>query len=106
MNIHSLIVPAYSKSVWNMLLLQNNVDRPRHGLASEIDWVTVHRSGDSRSSRVYKLSMAAAFYGVWRERNGRQFQGLSFPASSLGAQIIGDVRACLNSWRGLKANDS
>lgn len=64
----------YSKSIWKVILLKNNIARPCYGLASEIDWVMTHRSSDSCPCRVYKLSLAAAIYGLWRERNRRQFQ--------------------------------
>lgn len=64
----------YSKSIWKVILLKNNIARPCYGLASEIDWVMTHRSRDSCPSRVYKLSLAAAIYGLWQERNRRQFQ--------------------------------
>lgn len=42
---------------------------------------------------------------VWREKNRRQFQGLSMPAIALGSLVVGNVRACLCSWRKLKPTD-
>lgn len=42
---------------------------------------------------------------MWRERNRRQFQGLSMPALALGSLFWDYVRACLCSWRKLKPTD-
>lgn len=65
-----------------------------------------HRSSDSCPIRVYKLSMVAAIYRIWRERNNRQFEGPSVTAPALGALIMEEIRACLSSWRSLKPGDA
>ncbi|KAI8573292.1 hypothetical protein RHMOL_Rhmol01G0266900 [Rhododendron molle] len=65
-----------------------------------------HRYSDSCPNRVYKLSIAASIYLIWRERNRRQFQGVSVPAQTLGNQIIEEVRGRLCSWRNVKNSNS
>ncbi|KAI8555047.1 hypothetical protein RHMOL_Rhmol05G0143900 [Rhododendron molle] len=62
-------------------------------------------SGASISCRIYKLSLAASIYWIWRERNNRVFQGKSLHAPLLSSHIIAEVRACLCSWRGLKRTE-
>lgn len=88
-----------------MILLKNNVQRPCSGLAMELEWTCALKSSDS-ASNMYKLSVAAAIYWLWRERNRRQFQGVGLPAQNLGAQIIDEVRSCLCSWRNVKRSDA
>ncbi|KAG5548401.1 hypothetical protein RHGRI_013927 [Rhododendron griersonianum] len=53
---------------------------------------------------ILKLSLAATIYWLWRERNSRVFQNRSQDCSSLQGVIIDDVRACISSWRGVKAS--
>ncbi|KAI8573291.1 hypothetical protein RHMOL_Rhmol01G0266900 [Rhododendron molle] len=89
-----------------MVLHKNNIQRPCFGLASELDWMCAHRYSDSCPNRVYKLSIAASIYLIWRERNRRQFQGVSVPAQTLGNQIIEEVRGRLCSWRNVKNSNS
>lgn len=90
---HLFFERSYSQVVWKMILLKNNVHRPYSGLATELEWTCAHKSSDSASNSVYKLSVAAAIYWLWREQNRRQFQGVGLPAQNLGAQIIDEVRS-------------
>ncbi|KAI8525085.1 hypothetical protein RHMOL_Rhmol13G0200500 [Rhododendron molle] len=55
------------------------------------------RYSNSCSNRVYKLSIVASIYWVWRECNRRQFQRVSVHAQTLGSQIIEDIRGHLCS---------
>lgn len=61
--------------------------------------------GTSCSKKVDKLSMAPVIHRVWRERNNRQFQCKSVPASVLCSLIAEEVRTCKWSWRNLKPTD-
>ncbi|KAI8572462.1 hypothetical protein RHMOL_Rhmol01G0200700 [Rhododendron molle] len=69
-------------------------------------WAVNHRAGKSCLCTVYKLSLAASIYWIWRERNKRIFQGQGASASSLSSLIIDEIRACLCSWRGVKPCDT
>lgn len=110
--------------VWQLILSKNHTGRSALGLSGEIDWVCSQMNGGeidwvcsrmngasivhtpySICCRVYRLSLAATIYWIWRERNSRLFQGKTLPAPFLGSHIIAEVRACLCSWRGLKRTD-
>lgn len=66
---HLFFECSYSQMVLQMLLHKNNIQRHCFGLASELDWMYAHRYSDSCPNRVYKLSIAASIYLIWRERN-------------------------------------
>ncbi|KAG5565583.1 hypothetical protein RHGRI_001484 [Rhododendron griersonianum] len=102
---HLFFSCPYSKEVWQVVLSKNHITRSALGLLGEIDWVCSRMSGASIRCRVYKLSLAASIYWIWRERNNRVFQGKSLPAPLLSSHIIAEVRACLYSWRGLQRTD-
>ncbi|KAG5549149.1 hypothetical protein RHGRI_014497 [Rhododendron griersonianum] len=63
-----------------------------------------HSSGSSMALTICKLSLAATVYWLWRERNLWVFQRKGVDFSLLQLSIIEDVRACLSSWRGIRAS--
>ncbi|XP_058202835.1 uncharacterized protein LOC131317295 [Rhododendron vialii] len=102
---HLFFSCPYSKEVWQVVLSKNHITRSVLGLSGEIDWVCFRMSGASLRCRVYKLSLAAPIYWIWRERNNRVFQRKSLLAPLLSSHIIAEVRACLCSWRDLPRTD-
>ncbi|KAH7857607.1 hypothetical protein Vadar_014507 [Vaccinium darrowii] len=87
------------------MLQKNGIDRPPLNLDLERDWVCSNKAGNSCSNIVYKLSLAASIYGLWRERNCRIFQQKVGPAATLLIQIEEQVRDCICSWRKVKRSD-
>lgn len=41
---------------------------------------------------------------LWKERNGGIFKNPSMDCSSLQGLVTDNIRACLSSWRGVKAS--
>ncbi|KAH7836105.1 hypothetical protein Vadar_032774 [Vaccinium darrowii] len=52
--------------VWSSMLQKNGIDRPPLNLDLERDWVCSNKAGNSYSNIVYKLSLAASIYRLWR----------------------------------------
>ncbi|KAG5537062.1 hypothetical protein RHGRI_024489 [Rhododendron griersonianum] len=69
-----------------------------------MSWAKQFYSGNAMVLTIFKLSLAATIYWLWRERNSRVFQSRSQDCSSLQDAIVDDVRACISSWRGVKSS--
>lgn len=80
----------------------------RHALdiGDEVRWAVLHRKGKTLQDLVYKLSLAACMYHIWREKNNGIFENLSLTTSQLVTKIEGDVRTLLSSWRSVKQTDA
>lgn len=93
------LIVLYSKHGWGLVLQKNGVSRPPMSLSLEASWVLSNRSGNSCLHIIFKLSLAATIYWLWRERNCRVFQGKMSEAVDLFGRIEDEIRACLCSWR-------
>lgn len=78
------------------------------GLAVERSWACSHKAGKSLEHTVYRVSLAASLYWIWRERNFLSFffQNKSRDVRGLINQMEEDVRACMVSWKSIKKSDS
>ncbi|KAI8532530.1 hypothetical protein RHMOL_Rhmol11G0220700 [Rhododendron molle] len=88
--------------VWSHLLEMNNIDRGVLAFTDEIAWACNHKAGPSLAHLVFRLSLAASVYWIWRERNFRIFQHQRKDARGLSSQIEEEVRACFVSFQGVK----
>lgn len=50
---------------------KNNVDRIPGSLVQEMDWAVSNKGGHGVIHSLFKLSLAAILYHLWRERNFR-----------------------------------
>ncbi|KAI8532532.1 hypothetical protein RHMOL_Rhmol05G0133600 [Rhododendron molle] len=80
----------------------NNIDRGVLAFTDEIAWACNHKAGPSLAHLVFRLSLAASVYWIWRERNFRIFQHQRKDARGLSSQIEEEVRACFVSFQGVK----
>ncbi|KAF7125002.1 hypothetical protein RHSIM_Rhsim12G0092100 [Rhododendron simsii] len=64
---------SYAKSIWSDLLGRNLVLRQPNSWDYELVWVVKHCKVKGFRSAIYKLSLAAAIYHIWLERNSRVF---------------------------------
>lgn len=58
------------------------------------------------ASTVWKLTFSASIHHLWRKRNNRIFAAKQMDESTVGNNIVNDVRACLLSWKNIPVNDS
>lgn len=70
----------------------------------EKEWFNLHSKGDSMRKCVLKLSLAAAIYCIWRERNARIFQHQRLDPGSFAATVCNSIRDVLMSWRMLDSS--
>lgn len=76
------------------LCQKNGVSRHPMSLSMEVSWMLINRSGKSCLYIVFKLSLAAIIYWLWKERNSLVFQGKKSDAADLFGRID-DIRAYL-----------
>ncbi|KAI8560159.1 hypothetical protein RHMOL_Rhmol04G0234400 [Rhododendron molle] len=81
------------------IFARNGLDRPLLPLSQELEWATLNREGKSLRDTIYKLSLAASIYVLWRERNLRIFQNKSRDVTS---EIFNSVRDKATSWSTIK----
>ncbi|KAH7843862.1 hypothetical protein Vadar_021521 [Vaccinium darrowii] len=65
----------YASRIWSHFFHLNGVNRHGLKLRDEEAWIVQHSGGSSMKNTIYKLSLAAVVYNIWRERNGRIFKG-------------------------------
>lgn len=89
---------SYAKSIWSDLLGRNLVLRWPNSWDYELVWVVKHCKVKGFRSAIYKLSLAAAIYHIWLERNARVFtQKCSSPDLVVKA-IVAKIRDRICSW--------
>ncbi|KAG5540609.1 hypothetical protein RHGRI_020732 [Rhododendron griersonianum] len=75
--------------IWKQLLARNNVCRDPGCLAQELEWTTQNEEGEGLHNTLYKLSLAATLYHLWRERNFRVYQHKKEDPMSRGEAMLG-----------------
>ncbi|KAG5525309.1 hypothetical protein RHGRI_031854 [Rhododendron griersonianum] len=58
--------------------------------------------GDGMHNCLYKLSLAATLYHLWREINFRVFQNKKVDPGMVVQQIVSDLRCCMSAWKNVK----
>ncbi|KAG5563563.1 hypothetical protein RHGRI_006110 [Rhododendron griersonianum] len=83
-------------------MARNNVCRVPSCLAQELEWSVQNKWGDGMHNCLYKLSLAATLYHLWRERNFRVFQNKKVDPGMVVQQIVSDLRCCMSAWKNVK----
>ena len=61
------------------------------GWNEEIEWATMHANMKSIQDEVYRMTLAAALYYIWQERNHRIFQQKERSIEEIIKQIIQEI---------------
>ncbi|KAG5561242.1 hypothetical protein RHGRI_004313 [Rhododendron griersonianum] len=88
--------------VWKQLLARNNICQDPGCLAQDLEWTTQNKEGEGLHNILYKLSLAATLYHLWRERSFRVFQDKKEDPVRVVQKIISDLRVCMSAWRNFK----
>lgn len=99
---HLFFECQFSASVWVQVLAKNGISRSVMSLSQVVDWAVQHRRGRGFQNAIFKLSLAAAIYFIWRERNAWIFQGKTRNESALAGVILEAARSKLSSWTSVK----
>ncbi|XP_058217649.1 uncharacterized protein LOC131328770 [Rhododendron vialii] len=67
-----------------------------------MDWMFQVNNGPQFSCSLSKVALAALFYHVWSERNGRIFKSFWNSVQQLEIKVRTDIRACVSSRQGVK----
>lgn len=73
-------------------------------LAQEMEWAVQHKGEDGLSHSLFKLSLAATLYHLWRERNFRVFQGKKGTPTNVIQKVIDDSGGCRSAWKNIKSS--
>lgn len=86
----------FSKEVWSKV--KHALGLPTSVEDSGREWNGILRlcKGKSDAKEIYKFILCATVYGIWRERNHRQFRRLSMNATNLARDIVRKVRKQLS----------
>ncbi|KAI8535796.1 hypothetical protein RHMOL_Rhmol10G0201900 [Rhododendron molle] len=99
---HLFFECCFSSAIWRQILARNGLDRPFLLFSQELEWAVQNRGDKSLRDTIYKLSLAASIYVLWRERNLRIFQNKSRDVNGVTSEIFNSVRAKASSWSTIK----
>ncbi|XP_059316768.1 uncharacterized protein LOC132067517 [Lycium ferocissimum] len=88
---HLFFTCSYAASIWEKLLQWQGMARPILGWVDELHWATTNAQGNSATAAVYRMTLAACVYQVWKERNLRIFENKSRPPAPILRMIIQEV---------------
>ncbi|KAH0720490.1 hypothetical protein KY284_005520 [Solanum tuberosum] len=71
---HLFFTCIYSRMLWQKLLNWLSINRASNGWTEELNWAVKHASSKTIIAELYKMTLAAAIYYIWQERNYRIFQ--------------------------------
>lgn len=94
---------SHSRAVWMEILRRNHVYRGPYNWEEEKNWFLLHSKGKTLKKSVLKISLAAAVYGIWCERNLRIFQQKSLEAAFLGSKVCNNIRDAKLAWRKIRS---
>lgn len=77
-----------SKQVWKKFLGWQGISRYHMTSEAEVFWAEGHGRGKSSGVEVYRMTLTAAMYYIWRERNQRVFQATKQSTTSIVKQIV------------------
>lgn len=89
----------YASQAWLSVRAKCGVPSSAHDLNSAVLWGSQFCKQGTIRSFLFKLSLAASIYYIWKERNGRVFQQTGREADFVVGQVMEEVKACALSWR-------
>lgn len=103
---HSHLFFACQFTTWIWLRIQGRCIQGRCGVSpyawdlnSEVQWGISNSRKGSVLSLLFKLSLSASIYYIWKERNSRTFQEVGHDLATVEKLIVDEVRSCAVSWR-------
>lgn len=93
---------SFSKSVWVAMLTKNQIGRDPLSWDKEKAWFIQHVKGKGFKTSIMKVSLAAAIYNIWCERNSRIFQLQALDSDSVISKISNAIRDTIVAWRNIK----
>ncbi|WMV07465.1 hypothetical protein MTR67_000850 [Solanum verrucosum] len=85
---HLFFACSVANVIWQRLLQWMSITRSSAGWTEEIEWATLHANRKSIQDEVYRMTLAAALYYIWQERNHRIFQQKERSIEEIIKQII------------------
>lgn len=103
---HLFFQCSYASSLWRSVLSLNGVPNLSMDMYQIISWAVQNRKGKSFKHKLLKLSLCAAVYHIWQERNFRLFQTKPKPVVDLLSNLIEDIRWRVASWNNIENNQT
>ncbi|XP_009599827.2 uncharacterized protein [Nicotiana tomentosiformis] len=88
---HLFFKCTVSAYIWDKLLQWQGVPRKAISWTDELHWFERHCKGKSSGATMYRLTMTAAVYFVWQERNPVIFQNKSRTYNTIIRLIIQEI---------------
>ncbi|XP_075096316.1 uncharacterized protein LOC142174423 [Nicotiana tabacum] len=88
---HIFFKCEFTGKIWNGLLRWQGIQRSHHNWKEDITWMVKITKGKSARAAIYRMTLAAAVYHRWRERNFVIFQKKRRTTNSLINHIIQEV---------------
>lgn len=84
--------------IWSKLLKWLCITRNTAGWEEELEWAITHATGKAMQDEVYRMTLSAAVYYVWQERNYRIFQRKERTTEVIIRNIIQEIH-CRSSMQ-------
>lgn len=88
---HLFFTCDYSRLIWTKLLSWQGITRPAKTWQAELDWANRNARGKGPAAAIFRMSLAAAVYHIWIERNHRIFQAKSTEPHGITRRIVQDI---------------
>ncbi|XP_060182445.1 uncharacterized protein LOC132612126 [Lycium barbarum] len=85
---HLFFLCPVSGEIWRRVLRWQGITRIPTTWCDEVNWAMNNAKGNSVEAHIYKMTLAAGVYLIWKERNLRHFQHKSNSISTLTATIV------------------
>ncbi|XP_019242144.1 PREDICTED: uncharacterized protein LOC109222223 [Nicotiana attenuata] len=78
-------------TIWQQLLKWQGIQRTKLGWKEELAWIERRAKGRSGGAELCRMSLAAAVYHIWQERNNVIFQQKNRPTKAIIRSIIQEI---------------
>lgn len=101
---HLFFLYSVSKEVWKKRQTKCSIFRGEYGWKYELEWLKTHHVKEDFQGQVWRLSLAAAVYHLWRARNEMHYQGKLRRSKEIFEAVMDNIRKVAEAWKGVKRN--
>lgn len=83
----------FTGKIWRALLGWLSVNKRVTRWSDEIQWATDHATNKTAQANIYRITLAAALYYIWQERNCRTFQHKERTREMIVRMVIQDIHS-------------
>ncbi|KAI8542962.1 hypothetical protein RHMOL_Rhmol08G0181300 [Rhododendron molle] len=91
---HLFFVCQLSSRFWLNIRDRCGLSPHAWDLNSEVQCGISNCKGSSVQSLLFKISLSASIYSIWKERNGRIFQQVGHDCATVEKLIVEEVKSC------------